>query len=301
MNLDHLRYFETVARLEHYGRAADLLHVSQPNLNYAITQMEQELGVSLFERRGRNVQLTRYGKLFLKSVQQSLQILDAGTRNLQELGSGGGVVLVGGIRKLAAQTVPDLMQRFRALPENERIRFELHTESSFTADLLKSVQEERLDMAFVSVPGDETIFENIAFAQLPFVVIVPPGHPLANKRSVSLRETLEYPYVYFSQKGGLRKPIDAMFRRIHAVPQIAYETEEDTVVAGMTAAGFGIAIVPDHPILQSMGLKTLHITEPCPDRTAYLCRKRGVLHPAGAQRFFNFCKMELKGKEISGK
>ena len=64
---------------------------------------------------------------------------------------------------------------------------------------------------------------------------------------------------------------------------------------------FGIAIVPDHPILQSMGLKTLHITEPCPDCTAYLCRKRGVLHPSGAQRFFNFCKMELKGKEIGGK
>ena len=50
-----------------------------------------------------------------------------------------------------------------------------------------------------------------------------------------------------------------------------------------------------------MGLKTLRITEPCPDRTAYLCRKRGVLHPFGAQRFFNFCKTELKGKEIDGK
>ena len=97
-------------------------------------------------------------------MQQSLQILDAGTRNLQELGNGGGVVLVGGIRKLAAQTVPTLMQRFRTLPENEHIRFELHTESSFTADLLRSVQEERLDMAFVSIPGDEAVFENIAFA-----------------------------------------------------------------------------------------------------------------------------------------
>ena len=64
---------------------------------------------------------------------------------------------------------------------------------------------------------------------------------------------------------------------------------------------FGIAIVPDHPILQSMGLKTLHITEPCPDRTTYLCRKRGVLHPFRAERFFNFCKTELNGKEIDGK
>ena len=68
MNLDHLRYFEAVARLEHYGRAAEYLHVSQPNLNYAINQLETELGVPLFEHCGRNVRLTRYGRLFLQSV-----------------------------------------------------------------------------------------------------------------------------------------------------------------------------------------------------------------------------------------
>ena len=100
MNLDHIRYFQAIAYYEHYGRAAQALHVSQPNLNYAVTQLENELGVPLFEKHGRGVQLTRYGRLFLQSVNESLRILDAGTRDLQEMGRGGGLVLLGGIRKL---------------------------------------------------------------------------------------------------------------------------------------------------------------------------------------------------------
>ena len=195
------------------------------------------------------------------------------------MGRGGGLVLLGGIRKLAAQTVPDLMQKFLATSGNEHTRFELHTESSFTADLLQAVAEERLDMAFVSHPGDDTVFENVAFARLPFVVVAPPNHPLAQKSSVTLRETLPYPFVYFSKRGGLRRPIDALFQKIGATPKIAYETEEDTVVAGMAAAGFGIAIVPDHPVLRCMDLKIILLTDPDPGRTAYLCRKRGALQP----------------------
>ena len=85
MNLDHLRYFEAIARLQHYGKAAELLHVSQPNLNYAVSQLESELDVPLFEKAGRNVRLTRYGQLFLRSVQGTLETLDNGVRTVQEL------------------------------------------------------------------------------------------------------------------------------------------------------------------------------------------------------------------------
>lgn len=289
MNLDHLRYFEAIAQWEHYGRAAEALHVSQPNLTYAVSQLERELGVPLFEKNGRNVRLTRYGKSFLHAVTQSLQTLDGSVRALQELGAGGGLVLLGGIRKLASQTAPALMRQFLEQPGNENVRFELHTESGFSGDLLKAVEEEQLDMAFVSHPADPTVFECVSFQQSPFVLVTPKGHPLAQKSSVTLRETLPYPYVFFSPKGGLRRAIDELFREIDAAPQIAYETEEDTVVAGMAAAGFGIAIVPEHPVLQCLDAAVLPITEPDTSRTAYLCRKRLAVRPLAAQRFFQFC------------
>ena len=296
MNLDHLRYFKTIAECEHYGRAAEILHVSQPNLNYAVTQLESELGVPLFEKAGRNVRLTRYGRMFLQSVAESLQKLDGSTRTLQELGAGGGLVLLGSIRKLAAQTVPELMRGFLAQPGHEGVRFELHTESGFSRDLLQAVAEERLDMAFVSHPGDPTVFDCLPFRRSPFVVVVPPGHPLAAKESVTLAETLPYPYVYFSQRGGLRPAVDAMFREINAQPKIAYETEEDTVVAGMAAAGFGIAVVPDHPVLRCLDVKILPITDPDPGRTAYLCRKRSARLPEAAYRFYEYCAQNLPEK-----
>lgn len=294
MNLDHLRYFETIARCEHYGRAAEQLHVSQPNLTYAVSQLERELGVPLFEKSGRNVRMTRYGKSFLRSVTQALQTLDGSVRALQELGQGGGLVLLGGIRKLASQTVPELMRRFLEQPGSENIRFELHTGSGFSGDLLKAVEDERLDMAFVSHPGDPTVFECVPFRRSPFVLVTPKDHPLAQRGSVTLRETLPYPYVCFSRKGGLRPVIDELFGEIDAVPQIAYETEEDTVVAGMAAAGFGIAVVPDHPILQCLDVAVLPITEPDASRTAYLCRKKLTDRPLAADRFFRFCVGELR-------
>lgn len=194
MNLDHLRYFEAIARLQHYGKAAELLHVSQPNLNYAVSQLESELGVPLFEKSGRNVRLTRYGQLFLRSVQGTLETLD---------------------------------------------------------------------------------------------------HPLAGRESLSLRDTLPYPQIGFAAHCGLRPAVDRLFAQIDARPAIAYETEEDAVIAGMVAAGFGIAVLPDDLLFPSLPLAVLTLTEPDPARTAYLNRKRGVQHPQAADRFFQFCKAAL--------
>ena len=248
----------------------------------------------LFEKAG-VMRLTRYGRLFLQSAIESLQSWTKvpRCRNWAPAGIAGAAGHPG---KLAAQTVPELMHGFLAQPGQEGVRFELHTESGFSRDLLQAVAEERLDMAFVSHPGDPTVFECLPFKRSPFVVVVPPGHPLAEKESVTLTETLPYPYVYFSKRGGLRPAVDAMFRAIGAQPEIAYETEEDTVVAGMAAAGFGIAIVPDHPVLRCLDLKILPITAPDSGRTAYLCRKRSAQLPEAASCFYQYCAETLPEK-----
>ena len=76
MNLYHLRYFVTLAHLEHYTKAAENLSITQPSLSHAISLLENELGVALFEKEGRNIVLTKYGKIFLKDVEKLLEILD---------------------------------------------------------------------------------------------------------------------------------------------------------------------------------------------------------------------------------
>ena len=95
MNLYHLRYFVTLAHMEHYTRAADLLAITQPSLSHAISSLESELGVKLFKKNGRNVTLTKYGKSFLTDAEDILQKLDSSVGNLQLAGKGEGRIDIG--------------------------------------------------------------------------------------------------------------------------------------------------------------------------------------------------------------
>ena len=85
MNLSQLQYFRTLAKEEHYTRAAQILSITQPSLSHAIAQLEQELGTRLFEKKGRNVVLTRYGKIFLPYVEESLKVLEEGVHRTKAL------------------------------------------------------------------------------------------------------------------------------------------------------------------------------------------------------------------------
>ena len=106
MNLYHLRYFVTLARMEHYTRAADLLAITQPSLSHAISSLESELGVKLFKKNGRNVTLTKYGKSFLTDAEDILQKLDTSVGNLQLAGKGEGRIDIAFLRTLGSDFVP---------------------------------------------------------------------------------------------------------------------------------------------------------------------------------------------------
>ena len=292
MNLDHLRYFEVLAQLEHYGKAAEKLHISQPNLTYAVSQIEQELGAPLFEKAGRSIRLTRYGHEFLRVVKSSLDVLASGTRAVREASQNGGLILLGSIRTLGTTLVPDLMRNFQAQTDFD-VRFQLRSENGFSASLLKAVEEKRLDFCFTSSPGNAAVFESFSFHRKPFVVITPLGHPLSSRQSVALQDTLPYPQICFASCSGLRKNVDALFSQIHAAPTVAMETEEDAVIAGLVASGFGIAVLPDDPLFQSLPLTVLPLTSPDPGRMAYLSRRRGICLPDAAEQFWQFCQKQL--------
>ena len=112
MNLYHLRYFVTLAHLEHYTKAAELLSITQPSLSHAISSLEKELGVRLFEKEGRNVVLTKCGRAFLEDVEQSLALLDSSVNKLQLTGSGEGQIDVAVLRVLSTDLVPRLVRGY---------------------------------------------------------------------------------------------------------------------------------------------------------------------------------------------
>ena len=112
MNLYHLRYFVTLAHLEHYTKAAEMLSITQTSLSHAIASLEKELGVKLFEKEGRNIALTKCGRVFLDDVEKSLNILESSVQKLQMTSSGEGRIDIALLRTLSTNLVPTFVRGF---------------------------------------------------------------------------------------------------------------------------------------------------------------------------------------------
>lgn len=252
MNLYHLRYFATLAHLEHYTKAAEILSITQPSLSHAISSLEKELGVKLFEKDGRNVVLTKCGQAFLVDVEQALNMLDSSVNKLQMTGFGEGRIDIAELRVLSSTVVPNFVKGFLDSSSNKKIDFHFHSSTGLTFDMIQGLKERKYDIAFCSKMDNEPLIEFTPVAKQELVLIVPKGHPLEDRTSIDLKDSLAYPHIVFSKRSGLRQVIDKLFEKCGGYPEIAYSMEEDQGVAGLVGAGFGIAVVPKMPILSYM-------------------------------------------------
>lgn len=288
MNLYHLRYFRTLAHMEHYTKSADMLAITQPSLSHAISSLEEELGVKLFEKNGRNVVLTKYGKSFLDDVEEILARLDASVKDLQMAGKGEGCIDLAFLRTLGTDFVPKIIRKFLSANGDKRISFNLYCDRGITVNILEGLKEKRYDMGFCSKMDNEPLIEFAPIARQELVVITPPDHPLASRESVALEETLPYGQIIFKKGSGLRRIMDALFETIDAQPDVVYEIDEDQVAAGFVANRFGICIVPDIPLLQSLDIKILPLTAPSWQRDFYLATLKDAYHPPVVEAFKRF-------------
>jgi DNA-binding transcriptional LysR family regulator len=286
MNLYHLRYFVTLAHLEHYTKAASELSITQPSLSHAIASLEQELGVNLFEKEGRNIALTKYGRMFLTDVEKSMEILDSGIKTLKSAGAGNGLIDLGFLRTLGTELVPELIRGYKEEYSDRKVDFNLST--GVTEDLLLGLKNKKYDLVICSKMPKEPSIEFVPISQQKLVLVVPLNHPLAVRNAVTLSETLQYPHIIFSKRSGLRPIIDEFFEVAGGHPEVIYEIKEDQVVAGFVSKGFGIAVVPDMPILDTMELKKLEITMPNWQRIFYLAFLKDKYISPAVQTFKNY-------------
>lgn len=287
MNLSQLQYFKVLAQEEHYTRAAQMLAITQPSLSHAIAQLEQELGTRLFEKKGRNVVLTRYGKMFLPYVEESLKVLDEGVQRVKEVnGSKEGIIHLAYIYTMGSEFTPKIVRKFLDTYPDYNIDF--HFTVGTTGEIIEGLKEDKYDIIFSSYQDGEPDIDFKKIGNQKLVLAVPQDHPLSIKDSVDLRDTIEFPQIYFEKGSGLRPVIDQMYEEIGQFPKVAFEMEEDSSMAGLVAQGFGIAVMPDIPILKSLGVKTLDIYNPSYERAVYLATlKKRYLSPV-AKAFIRF-------------
>ena len=300
MNLNHLYYFRTLAKEEHYTTTADMLSITQPSLSHAISCLENELGVKLFEKQGRNARLTKYGALFLRYVEQSLDMLDEGKRILMESsGVDGGFIDMGYIFTLGSHFVPQLIKEYLSVKGENHIKFSFG--QGTTKKIIEELKDGKYDFVFSSYVDGEKELEFLPIGQEELVLITPKGHPLSEKKEIDLLDTVDYEYVYFTPNSGLRPVIDHCFTKIKRQPIIAYEGEEDSSVAGLVAAGFGIAILPKIPLLDTMDVCVRPIISPSIERYIYLVMKKNKYLTPVVRDFIDFLKRNRSGNGESTK
>jgi DNA-binding transcriptional LysR family regulator len=260
--------------------------ITQPSLSHAISSLEKELGVNLFEKDGRNIVLTKCGKIFLDDVEKSLEILDTGIKNLKMTSTGEGRIDIAFLRTLGTDYIPNIIHNFLHMQKGKAIEFHFHT--GVSSDIIQGLKEKKYDIAVCSKLENEPSVEFTPIAKEDLVLIVPTNHPLAEKDTIDLIETIPYPQIIFAKKSGLRIIIDELFKQIGKQPKIAYEVEEDQVIAGLVSKNFGIAICPNMPILNSLNVKILQITSPRWERNFYLAKMKNRYLPPIVEELKNY-------------
>lgn len=296
MELLQLKYFQTVARLEHMTHAAEELHIPQPALSKTISLLEKELGVLLFDRRGKYIYLNEYGRTFLKGVDQALTALDNVKHELNDLSGKefGDIKLV---ILSASPLIPDLLASFRK--QHPHINFNLIQHFS------NSVSATDFDLCISSSPLKLDNTTTIPLITEEIFLAVPLDHPLAKRESIKLIEAANDDFISLKRGKDLRKITDAFCNYSGFSPNIIFESDDPSTVRGLIKASQGIAFMPSISWGGSTGtsMKLLHIEEPICERTISLTFKteRYLPHAACLFREFTidyFAKFSLTAEEI---
>ena len=300
MNLNHLNYFRVLAKLEHYTQAADKLSITQPSLSHAMSALEKDLGTYLFEKQGRNIKLTKYGKLYFEYVDRALMELEKGEKKLRELTNAStGTIELGYIYTLGPTFVPMLIKEFAKMEENQDIKFVFG--QGTTKVLIEELKNEKFDMVLCSYVENECEVEFIPIQNEELVVIVSNEHPLAKNDSIDLIDLDKYPFIGFSEKSGIRPLINNLFEKIDLKPNIICEVEEDNAIAGLVEINYGIAVVPRISSLKNYNIKVLPIVNPSHERFIYLATLKNKYLTPSVNLFKNFIIEQSKDKFLEHK
>jgi LysR family transcriptional regulator, benzoate and cis,cis-muconate-responsive activator of ben and cat genes len=298
MELRHLRYFVAIAEMENVSRAALKLHVSQPALSTQIRDLEDELGFMLFERTAKSVRLTDAGFLFLKEARAVLERTGEAVRNLRAFAQAGETQLqVGYSLALRTQIVSPALHAFqKAMP---KVHVKLH---DWTGEkIVAGLRDGRLQLAFIVRPPKRGALRGLRFEELTREQVrlaVPPNHPFAQRRSVSLTDAAREPFIALTREDFpyYNTYLSAVFAPVKNKPQVIEEHDSITSLISAIEAGTGVGMVVE-ALGYSFGsrVKLVRLTpEPKPLSFGIVARK-GRLSPA-TEKFWQCAKEVASAK-----
>jgi DNA-binding transcriptional LysR family regulator len=236
--------FLSIAETLHFGRTAELIHLSQPALSLQIKALEEEVGVRLFERNRRKTTLTAAGLAFRDDAAAALSQLEQAMRSARLAANGKlGLLRIGFISTVGSEIVPNLVRQFRE--SNPEVEFSLRAIP--TADQVQMLESGSLDIGFFRLPiGGHSALEVVTVHRERFVLVVPASHKLAKRKRVRLSEVSGQNFVLYERTyaPGFHDLIFGMLRDAGIVPNISQTAAELSMLISLVDAHMGVAILP---------------------------------------------------------
>lgn len=270
MTLHQLQYFEILARTQHYQRTAELLGISQPTLSRAINSLELELRAPLFERQGRNVVLSRFGRVFAEHIFSAMQELNTGIDHVRDLTDPEkGSIDISLIYSVSNIYFPRLLRGYleRQRPYQAALQFR----QGNTPSVINDIKEGLSEIGFCSHVSNQPELRFYPLVRCPLSLLLPPNHPLADQDSVTLKEISRYPLILSVDKTHY---LESLLADQGLEPIIMCRMGEDYSIANLVACGFGLAILPHNPQLTVTGAVLRPIRDPCAYRDFYMVTSR---------------------------
>jgi DNA-binding transcriptional LysR family regulator len=241
MELRHLRYFVAVGEEEHFGRAAERLHVAQPGLSRQIQDLEREIGFLLFDRLSRGVRLSAAGKLLLTDARRILQDVDAAKRRAERIALGKAGTLRIGIATAIAWhgTVVEAFREFRRREQD----VELVLQHLLSVHQVEAILSGRLDAGFGATPWHADL-AHYQFAEDRMLLAVPKGHPLTKREEIRLQQLRDMPFIWFQRWVNptfYDQMMHACARGGLSAPRIVQEAADRDTQLGLVQCRIGIA------------------------------------------------------------
>lgn len=278
-----MRSFVAVAEHGSFRKAAETLHLSQPALSAHVRDLELLVGVPLFHRTTRSVQLTTEGANFLARARRAFAELEAGLGELRDQASlQRGRVVVGCVPTIASFVLPTVLVSFTKRFPAVAVRI-----VDVGADLLlKELLGRAVDIGIGPRPEavDDVLFKTVVRDR--FVAVCPREHPLASRRTVRLKDLASFPLLVLAS-GDVRTTLQRAFEKHNYPFRPAYELVHHYTLGGMVEAGLGITALPSMTIsmLSHPKLRKVKLVEPEITREVGVLQRRDHAHTPAVRAF----------------
>lgn len=291
MTLTELRYIVAVAQEKHFGRAAQRCYVSQPTLSIAIRKLEEELGLTVFDRSSNEIITTDSGQRIVMQAQRVLEEADRiklmANKEKNELE---GIFKLGLIFTIAPYLLPKLILSLRNLaPE-----MCLQLDESYTSVLTDSLKRGDLDAIVVAEPFHETGLETIPLYDEAFFIIVPKGHEFEQFNEVTTQQLSDERVLLLTEGNCMRDNILDSCQELASRQNIlglsnSIQGSSINTIRHMVASGLGISVMPATALTENDHLlfSIIPFTQPCPNRRVVLAARRNFVRPKALQMIKN--------------